>query len=204
MGILLNQQHETFSQEIAKGTGVAKAYVVAGYPPNKGNAYRLRLRKGVAARIAELTAARSEMAAREALTAAERAGVDQYWVLRNLRLNAIMSMRHGDRAAAARSIELIGKHLGMFIEKKSIDISYIDDADEYLAKIMAIVEAKTVEHEPAPLAIGYDRAGGQRALRAGAAAVSTSVSARRKRFYRYLEGRLRRSILLPILGSVSA
>jgi hypothetical protein len=67
-----------------------------------------------------------------------------------------MAMRHNDRSAAARSIELIGKHLGMFIDKKSIYISYIDDADEYLAKIMAIVDAKTVEHEPAPLQLESD------------------------------------------------
>jgi hypothetical protein len=93
---------------------------------------------------------------RAVANAAERAGVDQFWVLRQLRINATMAMRHNDRSAAARSIELIGKHLGMFIDKKSIDISYIDDADEYLAKIMAIVDAKTVEHEPAPLAIGHE------------------------------------------------
>ena len=36
---------------------------------------------------------------------------------------AVMAMRAGDRAAAVRSIELIGKHLGMFIDKKSIEIA---------------------------------------------------------------------------------
>jgi hypothetical protein len=60
-----------------------------------------------------------------------------------------MAMRAGDRAAAARSIELI-KHLGMFIERKQIEIAYLDHADEYLAKI--------VEHEPAPLAIDHEPA----------------------------------------------
>ncbi len=68
------------------------------------------------------------------------------------------SIPPGDRAASNRAVELIGKHLGMFIDKNSIDISYIDDADEYLAKIMAIVDAKTVEHEPAPLPIDYEMA----------------------------------------------
>ena len=61
-----------------------------------------------------------------------------------------MAMRRNDRAAAARSIELIGKHLGMFIDKKSIEISMVDDSDEYLAKIMAIVEGKVIDQEPAP------------------------------------------------------
>jgi hypothetical protein len=70
------------------------------------------------------------------------------WVLRNLRRNAVLTMRAGDRSAAARPIELIGKHLGMFVDRKQVEISYIDDADEYLARVMALVDAKVVEHEP--------------------------------------------------------
>jgi hypothetical protein len=89
------------------------------------------------------------------VSAAERVGLDEAWVLRNLKRNAVMAMRAGDRAAAARSIELIGKHLGMFIDRKQIEIAYVDDADEYLAKIMALVDAKTVEHEPTPMAIDH-------------------------------------------------
>jgi hypothetical protein len=57
-------------------------------------------------------------------------------------------MRNGDRAAANRSIELIGKHLGMFIDRKQVEIAHVDDSDEYLAKIMALVDAKVVDHEP--------------------------------------------------------
>jgi hypothetical protein len=90
--------------------------------------------------------------------AAERVGLDEEWVLRKLRTNAVMAMRAGDRAAAARSIELIGKHLGMFIDRKQIEVAHLDDADEYLAKIMALADAKTVEHEPAPLAIDHEPA----------------------------------------------
>ncbi len=67
------------------------------------------------------------------LSAAERAGVDAFWVMRPLRRNATLAARAGDRAASNRAVELIGKHLGMFIDKKQIDISVIDDSDEYLA-----------------------------------------------------------------------
>ena len=80
-------------------------------------------------------------------TAAERAGVDSYWVLRNLRRNAVMAMRVGDRAAAARSLELIGRHLGLFIDKKQMEINVVDDADEYLAKIIALVDGKVIDNE---------------------------------------------------------
>jgi hypothetical protein len=84
-------------------------------------------------------------------TAAEKAGVDAFWVIRTLRRNAVMAARAGDRAASNRAAELIGKHLGMFIDKKVIEISYIDDADEYLARIMEIVNAKVIDHEPVAL-----------------------------------------------------
>jgi hypothetical protein len=82
------------------------------------------------------------------LDAAARAGVDSYWILRGLRRNATLAARRGDTAASNRAMELIGKHLGMFIDKKSIEISYVDDADEYLSRILEIVNGKTIEHEP--------------------------------------------------------
>jgi hypothetical protein len=58
-----------------------------------------------------------------------------------------MAMRAGDRAAAVRAIELIGKHLGMFVERRQVDIAYVDDADEYLAKIMGLVDGKVIDNE---------------------------------------------------------
>ncbi len=127
-----------------------------GDAPPPANASRLQRQDSIRRRVEEILDLKQCATDRAVATAAERAGVDQYWVLRQLRINATMAMRRNDRAAAARSLELLGKHLGLFIDKKSIDISYIDDADEYLAEIMAIVDAKTVEHEPAPLAIGHE------------------------------------------------
>jgi hypothetical protein len=152
MGVLSNGKHETFAQEIAKGTAITKAYVIAGYPPNKGNASRLRLHEGIKARIAELMAQKTAAVALAELSAAEKAGLDHFWVLRSLRRNATLAARAGDRAASNRAVELIGKHLGMFVDKKSIDISYIDDSDEYLRQLMEIVNAKVIDAEPAPLA----------------------------------------------------
>jgi hypothetical protein len=92
------------------------------------------------------------------VSAAERVGVDEEWVLRNLRRNAVMAMRHGDRAAANRSIELLGRHLSLFVDRKSIEISHIDDSDEYLAQLMALVDSKAIDHELAPLAIDHEPA----------------------------------------------
>jgi hypothetical protein len=74
-------------------------------------------------------------------------GLDEAFVLRNLKRNAIMSMRTGDRAAANRALEIIAKHLGMLIERKEIAVSYVDDADEYLARMMRLIEAPVLEAE---------------------------------------------------------
>jgi hypothetical protein len=156
MGVLTRPQHEAFAQAIANGSTIIDAYVKSGYPRNRSNACRLRLRERISARIDELLAQKSAAASLAELTAAEKAGVDQFWVLRNLRRNAVMAMRHGDRAAAARSIELIGKHLGMFIDRKQIEVAYFDDADEYLAKIMELVNANAIDAEPEPLRLAND------------------------------------------------
>ena len=50
-----------------------------------------------------------------------------------------MAMRHGNRAAANRALGLIGKHLGMFIERRSVELAAHDEADEYLAKLEALI-----------------------------------------------------------------
>jgi hypothetical protein len=149
MGVLTRPQHEAFAQAIANGSTIIDAYVKSGYPRNRSNACRLRLRERISARIDELLAQKSAAASLAELTAAEKAGVDAFWVMRGLRRNAVMAARKGDQAASNRAIELIGKHLGMFIERKSLEISYIDDADEYLARIMAELSAPVIEHEPA-------------------------------------------------------
>ena len=66
-----------------------------------------------------------------------------------MRINAILAMRHGDRAAAARSLELVGKHLGLFVDRKVFELNAADDSAEYLQRLMEIVGIKTIDQEPA-------------------------------------------------------
>jgi phage terminase small subunit len=147
MAILRNPKWERFAQELAGGKTAGQAYELAGFSPNPANAWRLHQREEVRKRIDEVLDQKQRAADKAVANAAERVGVDEAWVLRNLRRNAVMAMRAGDRAAAAKSIELIGKHLGMFIERRQIDIAYVDDSDEYLAKIIALVDGKVIDNE---------------------------------------------------------
>jgi phage terminase small subunit len=151
MAILRNPKWERFAQELAGGKTAGQAYELAGFSPNPANAWRLHQREEVRRRIEEILDQKQRAVDKVVANAAERAGVDQFWVSRNLRRNAVMAMRVGDRAAAARSLELIGKHLGMFIDRKSVEVSYVDDADEYLAKLLELVGKPVLEHEPQQL-----------------------------------------------------
>jgi hypothetical protein len=118
MGVLRNTRHEAFAQAVANGHSAFKAHEIAGFFPDRANAGRLRHRDDISRRVDEILAARTKAIDKALVSAAERVGVDEEWVLRKLRMNAVMAMRAGDRAAANRSIELIGRHLGMFIERK--------------------------------------------------------------------------------------
>jgi hypothetical protein len=71
--------------------------------------------------------------------------------MRSLRRNSVLAARAGDTAASNRAAELIGKHLNMFVDRKEIQINYVDDADEYLAKLLELVGQPVLEHEPQQL-----------------------------------------------------
>jgi hypothetical protein len=76
--------------------------------------------------------------------------------MRNLRRNAVIAARRGDTAASNRAVELIGKHLNMFVDRKEIQINYVDDADEYLARIMEQIEGPVIDQEPVAKQLSND------------------------------------------------
>ena len=88
----------------------------------------------IAAAVAERQAAR-----------AERVQMDQDWILRRLRENILRAMQHepvldakGEStgtytyqgSVANRALELLGKHLGMFVERKIIGLKRLEDMDD--------------------------------------------------------------------------
>jgi hypothetical protein len=156
MPILKNPRHEEFCRALAAGKSASAAYQSAGFAPSYANSSRLQRRDHIRQRVNEVVDQRQRAADRALASAAERVGIDQEWVLRNLKLNALMSMRAGDRSAAARSLELLGRHVGLFIDKKQVEINVIDDSDEYLVKLMKLVGTEAIDNEPAPLVIDHE------------------------------------------------
>ncbi|MDN5489748.1 MAG: terminase small subunit [Acinetobacter sp.] len=127
---LANQQHENLAQAYVETANKKKAGEKAGYT-DKSNAFRAILRPDVQERIKFLQEER-----------AEELGIDAYYVLKSLKSVAERCMqgeqvtdRDGspvfiqgpdeeyaalykfDQAGANKSLEMIGKHLGMFKEE---------------------------------------------------------------------------------------
>lgn len=138
--VLRNKRHEHFAHLVAKGENPTRAYVAAGYSEQGAaqSANRLLKDAEVCSRIAHLREA-IEKPTRE--RAIEKAAVDKAWVLHNLTKIVSMGMaaepvldRDGNPvgefrnnlAAANKALELVGKELGMFIDRKEIRTGELD------------------------------------------------------------------------------
>ncbi|PGH52757.1 hypothetical protein CRT60_22690 [Azospirillum palustre] len=112
MAALTNTLHERFAQNVARGLNGTKAAVEAGYGPNNAAAQACKLQKrdDVKERIAELRAA-SERAVVQEIAA------DRAWVMQKLVANVDGAQAAGNLNAMNRALELIGKELGMFVDR---------------------------------------------------------------------------------------
>lgn len=120
MPVLDNQRHEAFAQALAQGKSATEAYELAGFKPSRHHASRLATKGNVQARVAELQG-----------MAADRVVVDRAWVLSKLHENVERAMQNQpvmaggeatgeykyDGSVANKALELLGKELGMFVDR---------------------------------------------------------------------------------------
>ena len=134
MPVLQNSRHERFAQEIMKGRFQCDAYRAAGYQVKddataRANASRLLTNANIRDRIIELNT-----------KAAEKTVLSKQWVLDKLIENVNRAMqaepvklkgnseteREAPReyvyngSVANKALELLGKELGMFIDRKEV------------------------------------------------------------------------------------
>jgi hypothetical protein len=122
MPALNNARHERFAQGLAKGLTGDKAYSEAGYKPNRKNAARLKSNEDVKSRVKEI-----------AERAATRVEIDRAWVMDMLRKNAERCLDDGDDRnpnAGNRALELLGKEIGMFVDRRLLGVRRIEDMSE--------------------------------------------------------------------------
>jgi hypothetical protein len=132
MPILANNRHELFAQGIADGKTIDQAYEDAGFKRNRGNAARLNAEESIRARVTELLS-----------RSAAKVELNRAWVLERLMrmarissgeeeitlrarqknrndgsINVIETTAHEyDASAAIRALELLGKEIGLFVER---------------------------------------------------------------------------------------
>jgi len=122
---LPNQRHERFVLGLLEGKTDGQAYEDAGYKPHTSNPSRMSGNERIRARLAFL---QSE--------AADSAGIDRAWVLRELQVVYLASMERNDRgvcanpAAANRALELLGKDIGMFKDAAPVNVNVNLPGDE--------------------------------------------------------------------------
>lgn len=133
MGVLRNQRHEAFAHGLAKGKSADEAYQLAGFKANRGNAARLNANESIRARIEELQG-----------MAAERVVVDREWVIAKLVENVNRAMQATeitkdgggtgefkyDGSVANKALELLGKEIGMFVDRSESTNTNYNISDE--------------------------------------------------------------------------
>ena len=133
MPVLENPKHELFAQELAKGKSAIEAHEVAGYKPHRSTASTLARLPSISARVDELLAIREEMHGQSTQKAVQRTALTKEWVIEGLMENAARALQrqavldddgkpigeyHYQGNVANRAFELLGKELGMFIDRK--------------------------------------------------------------------------------------
>lgn len=129
MPALPNPKHELFAHGLFKGLGVGAAYVAAGYNDSPAAATRLSKNVKVRERVDELKS-----------VAAEKAGLTKAWVIERLIENVNRAMQYvqakgaeGESAGdfhyqgnvANKALELLGREIGMFVDRReNINTNY--------------------------------------------------------------------------------
>lgn len=115
MPVLFDQRRERFAQLLAEGKSTHDAYIAAGYKPNRGNATRLKANEVIRKRVQEL---QNEAAMEAKITKAD--------VLRMLQEDRNDARANGQYSPAIRAAELIGKELGMFVDRsENVNMNYV-------------------------------------------------------------------------------
>lgn len=118
MPVLPNQRHERFAQELAKGKTADDAYELAGYKRNRRNATTLKSKQDIQSRLAELLQ-----------SAWDRSELTKDWVIEKLKVVHSAAIEQKQLGSANRALELMGKELGMFVDRTQQDVSLSDERE---------------------------------------------------------------------------
>lgn len=136
MPALQNARHERFAALLSRGMHQGKAYKEAGFRnAHRSSASKLARQPQIRARVDELLKARGDAEAQAIAKIAVKFELSRQWVIDKLVKNAEIALGERpvqaradaleyryDGAVAARSLELLGREVGLFVERKQIDV----------------------------------------------------------------------------------
>ena len=156
MPVLDNPRYENYCQLVVSGHKSSDAYRMAGFKADNGNAYHLNQKPKVKARIHEL----QEYKISQAIKPYEAPKHTRSYVVDRLITNVERSMKaqapldddgkpigefRYDGAVANKALELLGKELGMFIDRKMTLHGNMADMDPDKLRELRSLLAKQVE-----------------------------------------------------------
>jgi hypothetical protein len=154
--ILSNPKHELFAQGLAAGRSQREAYIDSGYSATSArqNACKLLQRKAdISQRVSELLRQRHDADGQAIEQAAAELAIDKTWVLRQLKIINAAGLRKKkdgtseNLAASNRATELIGKALGMFVDRmETLGVSL----EDWLARLEEEDKSADSKKIPAP------------------------------------------------------
>lgn len=134
MPILKNAKHEKFARLVADGMAAGKAHRQAGFKTktrNSSDSAASRLLRNV-----KISARVDELKIQAAADASEAAKITKADVMRMLRDNFKEARKLKEIGPANRAAELLGKEIGMFVERKRIGpLELADLTDEELEQL---------------------------------------------------------------------
>jgi hypothetical protein len=149
MPILKNARHENFAQLIAAGKSAQDAYKEVGYPASPSNPYRLKQKIDVARRIEELQLQSFEKAMKVTC-------VTKVAIIDSLIATRDAAKKEKQYSAAIKADELLGKTIGLFIERSEIgkpgEFEGISDRGELIEAIRERLGLRSGRSRPSNLA----------------------------------------------------
>lgn len=118
-----NARHEAFAQGMASGKTLGQALEAAGYQPNPSAGTRLLKNVKVSERIAFLKQRIADNREEALKAISQKEALTREWVIDNLMKNAMICMGalikpdNHEAPGANKALELLGKEIGMFVER---------------------------------------------------------------------------------------
>jgi phage terminase small subunit len=130
----MSTRDETFAQALADGKTAGEAYQLAGYSGGAANARRKKGSPVIKQLLASILAQRQAIQTEVTAGLAAKIIVTREWVIDVLTENIRQAKEKGDLAAVNRSAELLGKDIGMFVERSvnvnvNADLNRLSDAE---------------------------------------------------------------------------